>query len=64
MVRFAEFDGVSFGRKIMSWLLDPPELRQNFARAASQRVAKELDWRVISKRAVDFVDQICPGASP
>jgi glycosyltransferase involved in cell wall biosynthesis len=59
MVRFSEFDGVSFGRKIMSWLLDPPELRQHFARAASERVRKELDWRVISNRAADFVDWIC-----
>jgi glycosyltransferase involved in cell wall biosynthesis len=59
MVRFAEFDGVSFGRKIMSWLLDPPDLRQHFARAASERVQKELDWRIISQRALDFVEWIC-----
>jgi glycosyltransferase involved in cell wall biosynthesis len=59
MVRFSEFDGVSFGRRIMSWLLDPPELRQHFARAASERVQKSLDWRVISARAVDFVEWIC-----
>jgi glycosyltransferase involved in cell wall biosynthesis len=58
MVRFADFDGTSFGRKIMSWLLDPPELRQHFARAASERVRKELDWRVISARAVDFVEWV------
>ncbi len=59
MVRFSEFDGVSFGRKVMSWLLDPPDLRQNFARAASERVQKELDWRIISHRALDFVEWIC-----
>jgi glycosyltransferase involved in cell wall biosynthesis len=59
MVRFSNFDGVSFGRKIMSWLLDPPDLRQHFARAASARVQKELDWRVISHRALDFVEWVC-----
>jgi glycosyltransferase involved in cell wall biosynthesis len=59
MVRFAEFDGISFGRKIMSWLLDAPELRQNFARAASRRVKDALSWQVISGRAVDFVETIC-----
>ena len=59
MVRFSDFDGISFGRKIMSWVLDPPELRQHFARAASERVRKELDWRVISHRAADFVEWIC-----
>jgi glycosyltransferase involved in cell wall biosynthesis len=58
MVRFSEFDGTSFGRKIMSWLLDPPELREHFARSASERVRKELDWRVISSRAADFVDWV------
>jgi glycosyltransferase involved in cell wall biosynthesis len=58
MVRFSEFDGISFGRKIMSWLLDRPDLRQHFARAASERVQKQLDWRVISHRALDFVEWI------
>lgn len=59
MVRFSEFNGISFGRKIMSLLLDPPHLRQHFARVASERVRKELDWRVISHRALDFVEWIC-----
>jgi glycosyltransferase involved in cell wall biosynthesis len=59
MVKFSGFDGVSFGRKIITTLSDPPQLRQQFARAASQRVRNELDWRVISRRAVDFVESIC-----
>lgn len=62
MVRFSEFEGISFGRKIMSWLLDPPELRQHFARAASERVRNALDWQVISSRAVDFVEAVCQPA--
>lgn len=63
MVRFSEFDGVSFGRKILSWLLDPPELRQHLARLASLRVQKELDWQVICRRAIDFTEAI-PSGSP
>jgi glycosyltransferase involved in cell wall biosynthesis len=57
-VRFSEFDGISFGRKVLSWLLGPPELRQHFARAASERVQQGLDWRMISQRALDFVEWI------
>lgn len=59
MVRFSSFDGLNFGRKITSLLLDPPALHQNIARTASERVRKELDWRVVSKRALDFVEWIC-----
>jgi glycosyltransferase involved in cell wall biosynthesis len=59
MVRFSGFDGVSFGRKIVSCLIDRPELRLQFARAASARVQKELDWRVISRKALDYVEWIC-----
>ncbi|MFO1496792.1 MAG: glycosyltransferase family 4 protein [Verrucomicrobiota bacterium] len=64
MVRFAEFDGISFGRKVLSWLLDPPEPRQQFAVAASHRVARALDWGVISRRAVDFVEALTRSAGP
>ena len=58
MVRFAGFDGIDFGRKIVSWLEEPPAQRQALARAASARVQAELDWRAISKKAVDFVERI------
>jgi glycosyltransferase involved in cell wall biosynthesis len=59
MVRFSGFDGISFGRKTMSWLLDPPHMRQRLARAASERVRRNLDWKVVSSNAVDFVEWIC-----
>ncbi|MHC1764319.1 MAG: glycosyltransferase family 4 protein [Verrucomicrobiia bacterium] len=59
MVRFSEFDGVSFGRKVMTVLLDAPQLRHRYAQAASERVREQLDWRVICHRAVDFVEFIC-----
>ncbi|MBI4323968.1 MAG: glycosyltransferase family 4 protein [Chloroflexi bacterium] len=58
MVRFAGFDGLDFGRKIVSWLEEPAAQRQALARAASARVQAELDWRAISKKAVDFVERI------
>jgi glycosyltransferase involved in cell wall biosynthesis len=59
MIKFSDFDGVSFGRKIVSLLLDRAELRQQLARAASERVRANLDWRVISSRALDFVEWVC-----
>jgi glycosyltransferase involved in cell wall biosynthesis len=59
MVRFSEFNGVSFGQKIVSWLCDPPMMRRKFAPAASDRMRKNLDWRIISRNAVEFVEWIC-----
>jgi glycosyltransferase involved in cell wall biosynthesis len=63
MVRFSDFDGVSFGRKVLTALIDPPQLRHKYAREASERVRRELDWRVISARALDFVEWICRAPS-
>jgi glycosyltransferase involved in cell wall biosynthesis len=57
-VRFSEFNGESFGQQILSWLDAPLEQRQSLGRAASQRVQVELDWGAISKKAIDFVEQI------
>jgi glycosyltransferase involved in cell wall biosynthesis len=60
MVRFSEFNGTSFGQQILSWLREPPAARQHLARAASERVKAELDWRAISQKAVDRVERILP----
>jgi glycosyltransferase involved in cell wall biosynthesis len=57
-VKFAGFDGEGFGQAILDWLKEPAEQRDRVGRAASQRVRAELDWRVIGKNAVDFVEQI------
>ena len=57
-VRFSEFNGESFGRQILSWLEEPPERRRSLGRAASRRVQTELDWGAISKKAIDFVEEI------
>ena len=56
-VRFSGFDGRSFGERIVSWLQEPAESWVGQARAASERVRAELDWRVISRKAIDFVEQ-------
>jgi len=57
-VRFSEFNGESFGKQILGWLDEPPETRRSLGREASQRVQVELDWSAISKKAIDFVEQI------
>lgn len=57
MVRFSEFNGASLGDKIISWLGEPLERRRALAPPAMQRVKAELDWRVISGKAIDFVEK-------
>ena len=57
LVRFAQFDGDSFGRHIVSWLDEPLPRRHALAGAASRRVRAELDWRAISRKAIDFVEE-------
>lgn len=57
-VRFSEFDGTSFGRAILSWLDESPSAWLKAARAASERVQRELDWRAISRRAAEFIEGI------
>jgi len=57
-VRFSEFHGEDFGKLILGWLEEPREKRRALGRAASQRVKSELDWRAISRKAIDFVERI------
>jgi glycosyltransferase involved in cell wall biosynthesis len=56
IVRFAEFNGASLGAKILGWLEEPLEQRRALAAPAMQRVKAQLDWRVISRKAVDFLE--------
>ena len=58
MVRFAEFDGADFGKKIISWLDGPPLTWQIQAGKSAARVQAELDWQPLCRRAVDFVEGI------
>jgi glycosyltransferase involved in cell wall biosynthesis len=57
LVRFSEFDGRSFGEHIVNWLDEPLGKRRALAPAAMERVKRLLDWRAISKNAIDFVEE-------
>ena len=61
LIKFAGFDGASFAASILSWLAEPPSTRAQLGPAASCRVRAALDWRSISRRAVDFAEEIAGG---
>ncbi|HEX4342741.1 MAG TPA: glycosyltransferase family 4 protein, partial [Verrucomicrobiae bacterium] len=58
MIRFAGFDGDSFAREILKTFEQPVEQIAANARAVSQRVQRELDWRAISRNAVEFLEAV------
>jgi glycosyltransferase involved in cell wall biosynthesis len=58
MVRFSEFNGADFGKKILDWLDEPPLAWQIHAAQSAARVEAELDWGPLCRRAVDFVEGI------
>ncbi len=58
LIRFSAFDGASMAEAILAWLAEPPDTRARLGPAASRRVRAALDWRAISRRAVDFVEEI------
>ncbi len=58
LIRFSGFDGASFGERIVSWLREPPATRRALGLAASRRVKEHLDWGAISRRAIDFVEEV------
>ena len=60
-VKFTGFDGEKFGEAIVNSLKHPPADLAGLARQASDRVRRDLDWRAISRRAVDFVATIAKG---
>jgi len=57
LVRFAKFDGVDFGKTVLGWFNESPEQIRAWGSAASARVEADLDWRAISRKAVDFLEQ-------
>ncbi|HEV8543821.1 MAG TPA: glycosyltransferase [Verrucomicrobiae bacterium] len=63
-VKFAGFDGGRFGDAILESLRNPASNLVPAARAASERVKRELDWRAISRKACDFVQKIADRNSP
>ena len=58
MIRFSEFDGEDFGRKIISWLDESPLDWQIDACKSAVRVQLELDWQPLCRKAVNFVEEI------
>jgi glycosyltransferase involved in cell wall biosynthesis len=58
MIRFSEFNGEDFGRKIVSWLDESPLDWQIDACKTGVRVQQELDWQPLCRKAVDFVENI------
>lgn len=56
MVKFSEFNGEDFGRKILLWLNEPVSNWQPHAAASAARVKAELDWQPLCRKAVDFVE--------
>lgn len=62
LIRFAGFDGTSFAEGILAWLAEPPATRARLGPAASRRVRAELDWRAISRKAIDFVEERVRGS--
>ncbi|HTV41123.1 MAG TPA: glycosyltransferase [Candidatus Sulfotelmatobacter sp.] len=58
MIRFSEFDGEDFGRKILSWLDESPLDWQIDACRSAARVQAELDWQPLCRKAVNFIEEI------
>ena len=59
LVKFSNFSGDDFGRKILEWLDAPASAWQPHAEKSSARVRAELDWRPLCGKAVDFAEKIC-----
>lgn len=56
-IRFCEFNGDDFARQTLAWLNDPNLYAVNAdARDVSDRVREHLDWKAITRQAVDFVE--------
>jgi glycosyltransferase involved in cell wall biosynthesis len=53
-----DFSGEALAEAVLAQLARPLEERRAAGRAASARVARELDWSVVCRKAVDFVEQV------
>jgi glycosyltransferase involved in cell wall biosynthesis len=61
-VRFSPtFDGAGLAAVVLAWLETPDADRQRWGQAASERVAQELDWSVVTRRAADFTEAVQAG---
>jgi len=57
-IRFSGFDGRSFGNHIIDWVGMPAAKRSELGLKAACRVAQELDWPILARKAVDFTERI------
>ena len=57
LVKFSEFNGDDFGRKILSWLEAPVADWQPHVANSAARVKAELDWQPLCRKAVDFIEK-------
>jgi glycosyltransferase involved in cell wall biosynthesis len=62
LVKFSEFNGEDFGRKILAWLDEPVSSWQPHAARSAMRVKAELDWQPLCRKAVDFAEKVCSTA--
>jgi glycosyltransferase involved in cell wall biosynthesis len=58
LVKFSEFNGEDFGKKILAWLDEPASNWQPRAAQSAARVKAELDWQPLCRKAVDFAEKI------
>jgi len=63
-IRFSEFDGASFAAAVLAWIETPAAERRRLGLAAAGRVAAELDWVPVTRRALDFVEATVAGSLP
>jgi glycosyltransferase involved in cell wall biosynthesis len=64
LVKFSEFNGEDFGKKILSWLDEPVSNWQPHVAQSAVRVKAELDWQPLCRKAIDFTEKICSTAQP
>jgi glycosyltransferase involved in cell wall biosynthesis len=57
LVKFSEFNGEDFGRKILAWLDEPVSNWQPHVANSAARVKAELDWQPLCRKAVDFAER-------
>ena len=62
LVKFSEFSGEDFGKKILEWFATPLDVWVPYAETSSLRVKRELDWQPLCRKAVDFAEKICSTA--
>lgn len=62
LARFVPFSGGAFAEAALEQLQRPRSQVIEGGRRASERVRRELDWQVISRKAVDFIEQIATDA--